>query len=105
MPKPSESKEWEHRFLSMFKECMAYTFGKDSRKHPRHLQSYDLKKTKTSKKVKIQKGRVNKSTVYYNPTWMKTFIRDDGVFYPVDVVDAILLCLTKVKEGIKGSKG
>ena len=88
MPKLSESKEWEFRFSSIFKNCMAYTFGKDSRKHPRHLQSYELKKTKSTK-IKVQKGRVNKSTIYYNPTWMKTFLGDDGIFYPVDVVDAV----------------
>ena len=53
MPKLSESKEWEFRFLSIFKNCMAYTFGKDSRKHPRHLQSYELKKTKNINSIDL----------------------------------------------------
>ena len=104
MQKISESKEWEYRFLSIFQSCMSYTFGKDSRRHPRHLQAYDLKKTKSTK-IKIQKGRVNKSTVYYNPTWMKTYINKDGIFNPCDIVDAILLCLTKVKQVRSGLKG
>ena len=104
MPKASESKEWERRFLSLFNSCMIYTFGKDARKHPRHLQSYDLKKTKGTK-IRIQKGRVNKSNVYYNPTWMKTYMDEKGIFNPCDIIDVILLYLTKIKEGRNGSKG
>lgn len=104
MQKVSESKEWEGRFLSIFSSCMSHTFGKDSRKHPRHLQSYDLKKTKGTK-IRIQKGRVNKSTVYYNPTWMKTYINKEGIFNPCDIVDVILLYLTKIKKGRSGLKG
>ena len=104
MPKLSESKIWEARFLEMFKSCMSYTFGKDSRNHPRFLSSYTLKKTKSTK-VKIQKGRVNSSTVYYNPTWMKTYINKDGIFNPCDIIDTILEKLEGLNTGKKGRKG
>jgi hypothetical protein len=36
---------------------------------------------------------------------MKTYMDEKGIFNPCDIIDVILLYLTKIKEGRNGLKG